>query len=139
MKQITADLQRLVKADPGRHYEVKIMATNKDVEVGFQYDGKGMYRALQINPSSHKSIAMTPWVSSLTLLERAVATEGLKLAEQRRQRPPRKSIFLYVDGEDVGVDVVDVALAANKTVDDVKRELEQRLAPAQVTFKVETR
>lgn len=37
MKQITADLQRLIKADPGRHYEVKIMATNKDVEVGFQY------------------------------------------------------------------------------------------------------
>jgi len=139
MRQITADLQRLIKADPGRHYEVKIMATNKDVEVGFQYDGKGMYRALQIDPITHKSIAMTPWVNSLTLLERAVAAEGLKLAKYSTPRRARKSIFLYVDGTDYGVDVVDVALARNVTVDDLKRELEEHFAPAQVTFKVETR
>ena len=139
MKQITADLQRLVKADPGRHYEVKIMAMNKDVEAGFQYDGRGMYRALQINPSNHKSLKMTPWVNSLALLEQAVAAEGLKLAEQNTPRRARKSIFLYVDGSDYGLDVVDVALARNMTVDGLKRELENHFAPAQVTFKVEVR
>lgn len=139
MRQITADLQRLVKADPGRYQNVKILAMNKTVEVGFQYDGKGMYRALVIDPATHKSTSMTPWVNSLTLLERAVATEGIKLAPMRHRPHKKKSIYLYVDDQDYGVDVVDVALSRNKTIDDIKREMEQFFAPAQVTFKVETR
>ena len=139
MKQITADLQRLVKADPGRFYGVKIMATNIDIEVAFQYDGQGMYRALEIDPATKKAIAMTGWTNSLTLLEKAVARAGIKLADQSSARKVKKSIFLYVDGQDYGVDVVDLALAENKTVDDLKRELENHFAPAQITFKVETR
>lgn len=146
MKQITADLQRLVKADPGKFYAVKIMAINKDIEIGFQYDGMGKYRALQIDPDTNKSIAMTGWTDSLTLLEKAVTRAGIQLAEQRLElgqpypgRKGRKSIFLYVDGEDYGVDVVDMALAGNKTVDDLKREFEKHFAPAQVQFKIEVR
>lgn len=146
MKQITADLKKLVDADPKRFYAVKIMATNADVEVGFQYDGDGLYRALQIDPNTKKTVAITPWVNSLTLLERGCAAAGLELADQLLElgqsypgRKGRKSIFLYVDGVDYGVDVVDLALAGNKTVDAVKRELEQHFAPAQVQFKIEVR
>lgn len=146
MKQITADLKRLVKADPGKFYDVRIMATNVDIEVALQYDGQGMYRALEVDPATKKAIAMTGWTNSLTLLEKAVARAGIELAEQRLElgqpypgRKGRKSIFLYVDGKDYGVDVVDLALAGNKTVDAVKRELEKHFAPAQVQFKIETR
>ena len=46
MKQITADLKRLVKADPGKHQSVMIAAINQDVDVNFQYNGDGMYRCL---------------------------------------------------------------------------------------------
>lgn len=82
MKQITADLKRLVKADPGKFYGIKIRATNKDIDVGFQYNGDGMYRALQIDPNTKKTIVLTPWVNSLTLLERGCAAAGLELADQ---------------------------------------------------------
>lgn len=140
MKQITADLKRLVKADPGKHQSVMIAAVNQNVDVNFQYNGDGMYRCLLRDPNTHKAIKMTPWVNSVTLLERSCAAEGLELADQRLPgRKGRKSIFLYVDGDDYGVDVVDLALAGNKTVDDVKCELERHFAPAQVQFKVEVR
>lgn len=146
MKQITADLKRLVKADPGKFFAVKIMSVNKDIEIGFQYDGLGKYRALQIDPDTNKTIAMTGWTDSIYHLEKVVERAGIELAEQRLElgqsypgRKGRKSIFLYVDGEDYGVDVVDLALAGNRTVDEVKRELEKHFAPAQVQFKVETR
>lgn len=141
MKQITADLKRLVKADPGKHQSVIIAAVNQDVDVNFQYDGNGMYRCLLRDPNTHKAIKMTPWVDSVTLLERSCAAEGIELANQRSGfgHKGRKSIYLYVNGVDYGVDVVDVALAGNKTVDGVKRELEKHFAPAQVTFKIEVR
>ena len=146
MKQITADLKRLVKADPGKHQSVMIAAINQDVDVNFQYNGDGMYRCLLRDPNTHKAIKMTPWVNSVTLLERSCAAEGLELADQRLDlstphpgRKGRKPIFLYVDGDDYGVDVVDLALAGNKTVDAMKRELERHFAPAQVQFKVEVR
>ena len=141
MKQITADLKRLVKADPGKHQSVIIAAVNQNVDVNFQYNGEGMYRCLLRDPNTHKSIKMTPWVNSVTLLERSCAAEGIELANQRSDfgHKGRKSIFLYVDGDDYGMDVVDLALVNNKTVDAVKRELERHFAPAQVQFKIEVR
>lgn len=83
MKQITADLKKLVKADPGKHQSVGIMAVNTYVLVNFQYNGDGMYRCLLRDPNTHKAIKITPWVDSITLLERSCVAEGVELADAR--------------------------------------------------------
>lgn len=82
MKQITADLKKLVKANPGKHQSVMIAAVNQNVDVNFQYNGDGMYRCLLRDPNTHKAIKMTPWVDSVTLLERSCVAEGVELADQ---------------------------------------------------------
>lgn len=137
--QIIADVERLAKLNPNNPQNVKIRCLNKGIDVGVQYNGAGMYRALQIMPRVRKPIALTPWTNSTSVLENAIAAAGLELAPARPARPKRKSIWLYVDGQDFGMDVVEVALARNEMVDTTKQFLIQQFAPAQVTFKVETR
>lgn len=110
---------------------------NMDVYVGVQYNGKGMYCAVQIKDGAVTTL--TPWTNNLMRLDTDIAASGIELSPARPPRTAKTSVWLYVDGQCYGVDVLELALSQNKTLNEMKRELKEKFAPAQATFRVEKR
>ena len=135
--QLLVAVETQIKREPDKAVRLSMYPKNiDDSNVVVEYDGNGMMRVQEIHRRMNRVKRFSPWTNDFRVLEAWISHAGLEMAEYKPhpRKGSRKSIWAYINNQRT-FDVVELALAASVTVDEMKKKLKQQFPD--VVFKVE--